>query len=201
MSVVPVESIDGFEYFVTFIIPKFRAFLAAADGIPVGKCDNGGEYGDIYATSEFVTFCRERGIKLRRILTDTSSQSGVADRMNRTLLDKERSMHARAAQTERFESSSIWLSCSLSSYRKLDSKTKITVFVGYPNELSGYRLCDPETQKLLVTLRLTRVYCIRISLRLRLLYLPLRLHRISILTLAEFILQNKMLQNPQQPPM
>ncbi|KAK9426877.1 hypothetical protein V1505DRAFT_389300 [Lipomyces doorenjongii] len=38
---------------------------------------------------------------------------------------------------------------------KLDNKTKVAVFVGYPHEQSGYRLYDPETQKLLVSRNVT----------------------------------------------
>ncbi|KAK9489253.1 hypothetical protein V1508DRAFT_75291 [Lipomyces doorenjongii] len=45
--------------------------------------------------------------------------------------------------------------CLVPDRYKLDSKTKITVFVGYPNEQSGYRLYDPETQKLLVSRNVT----------------------------------------------
>ena len=50
--------------------------------------DNGGEYEN----SEFKRFCYLNGIKLSRMVPGTPHQNGIAERMNRSLTKRARSM-------------------------------------------------------------------------------------------------------------
>lgn len=52
------------------------------------RFDNGGEY----ISNEFKAFCRDNGIRMEYTVPETPEQNGVAERFNRTLLDKARSM-------------------------------------------------------------------------------------------------------------
>ena len=54
------------------------------------RCDNGGEY----SSNEFKKMCRESGIQLQPTVPYNSEQNGVAERLNRTLMEKSRSMIA-----------------------------------------------------------------------------------------------------------
>lgn len=52
------------------------------------RCDNGGEYKN----HEFSNFCEKSGIVLETTMPYTPQQNGVAERMNRTIMEKSRSM-------------------------------------------------------------------------------------------------------------
>lgn len=52
------------------------------------RCDNGGEY----TSNSFRRFCRTEGIRMETTVPYSPQQNGVAERLNRTLLDKSRSM-------------------------------------------------------------------------------------------------------------
>jgi transposase InsO family protein len=106
-----VSSIGGKQYFVTFIdnhsrkvwvyflrhksdvfetFKKWKAMVENETGLKIKKLrsDNGGEYED----NEFKKFCYQSGIKLIRTVPGTPQQNGTAERMNRTLTEKARSM-------------------------------------------------------------------------------------------------------------
>lgn len=109
------ESIGGQKYFVTFIddysrccsvyfmrhksevLEKFREFEAATasgGGERIGtlRTDNGGEY----TSKEFETYLKSKGIHHQLTVPHTPEQNGVAERMNRTLMESARSMIAHA---------------------------------------------------------------------------------------------------------
>lgn len=48
------------------------------------RCDNGGEFVSHY----FKSFCKQKGIKMEYTIPRTPEQNGVAEKYNRTLLDK-----------------------------------------------------------------------------------------------------------------
>lgn len=52
------------------------------------RCDNGGEY----VSAELKNFCNDKGIMLEYAIRYTPEQNGVAERFNRTLMDKARCM-------------------------------------------------------------------------------------------------------------
>lgn len=54
------------------------------------RCDNGGEY----SSNHFKQFCRSRGIQLEYTMPYSPQQNGIAERMNRTLIDKVRTKFA-----------------------------------------------------------------------------------------------------------
>lgn len=117
----PVLSMGGAKYFVSFIdyysrrcwvypikkksdvlevfkVYKVRVELDSGNKIKCLRTDNGGEYtGD-----EFDTFCRQEGIKRQFTTSYTPQQNGVADRMNRTLLERARVMLATAGLEKSF---------------------------------------------------------------------------------------------------
>ena len=108
-----VESIGRKKYFVTFIddysrccrvyfmrqknevfekFKEFEALVTNDTGSTIGvlRSDNGGEY----ITGEFESYLKLKGI--RHELTVPPEQNGVAERMNRTLMESARSMLAHA---------------------------------------------------------------------------------------------------------
>lgn len=103
------NSHDGKKYFISFIdhyshfavvyflqnkgetFCKFKEYIALVDNqfqkLPQRlRCDNGGEY----VSHEMRNFCKQKGIKLEYTIPRTPQQNGVAERYNRTVLDKAR---------------------------------------------------------------------------------------------------------------
>ena len=72
------------------IFKKWKAEVENQTGLK-GKClrsDNGEEYDK----SEFKAFCPAEGIRLMRIVLGKGRQNGIAERMNRTLSERAKSM-------------------------------------------------------------------------------------------------------------
>lgn len=93
--------IDGYSHFtVVYLLhskdevqEKFEEYYArvtAFFGTRVARlrCDNGGEY----LGGSFQKFCRSKGISIETTVPYSPQQNGVAERMNRTLLEKSRAM-------------------------------------------------------------------------------------------------------------
>ena len=104
-------SVGGSRYFVTFIddvthyttvymlkkksevLDKFKEFVESSERL-IGKqvkklrSDNGVEY----ISEEFAEYCKSRGILQEVTVPYTPQQNGVAERMNRTIIDTVRSM-------------------------------------------------------------------------------------------------------------
>ena len=62
------------------------------------RSDNGGEY----KKSEFKTFCAAEGIRLIRTIPGKARQNGIAERMNRTLIERVRSMRIHSGLPKTF---------------------------------------------------------------------------------------------------
>ncbi|KAL5826235.1 hypothetical protein ACOSQ4_018032 [Xanthoceras sorbifolium] len=111
----PVSSLSGSLYYVTFIddstrkvwvyflkkksevfdtFRKWKAMVENETGLKIKRLrsDNGGEYRD----SRFREFCSNSGIKMEKTVPMTPQQNGVAERMNRTLNERARSMRLHA---------------------------------------------------------------------------------------------------------
>ena len=109
------ESVGGHKYFVTFIddyscccavyylkqksevFEKFRELEASATnecGRKIGalRTDNGGEY----VSKEFEAYLKSKGIRHELTIAHTPEQNGVAERMNRTLMESARAMLCHA---------------------------------------------------------------------------------------------------------
>lgn len=201
------QSLSGGEYFLTFIDDKtryvwvyilkhkdevFKKFLewkimaekSTGKKLKVLRSDNGGEY----VSKEFGSYLRSEGVRHERTIPKTPQQNGVAERLNRTLVEKVRSMLADAKLSHTFWaealSTAVYLcnrsptkaveqmtpyeawtdekpdvkhlrvfGCTTYAHvpkderRKLDSKARKSVLLGYGTETKGYRLYDPIKRK------------------------------------------------------
>jgi transposase InsO family protein len=118
---VATRSHRGFEYFVTFTDDKsskvfivglhqksevarhLKAFIARAkvetgQRLRILRSDGGGEY----IGKDLAKYLEEKGIWQELTTLDTPQHSGVAERMNRTLLDKVRTMLLDAGLPESY---------------------------------------------------------------------------------------------------
>jgi hypothetical protein len=105
---MPSSSINGYVYYVSFIndyshkrpgyifevfnkIKEFKALIKnlSERKIKILRLDNGGEY----TSKEFVSFCRDVGIKRELTTPYNPQQNGVAERKNRTMLERSRSSY------------------------------------------------------------------------------------------------------------
>ena len=117
----PVSSLGGKNYYVTFIddstrkvwvyflknksdvFDTFKIWKSAVENetdlkVKCLKSDNGGEY----ISKEFVDYCAKQGIKMIKTVPGTPQQNGVAERMNRTLNERARSMRLNAGLPKTF---------------------------------------------------------------------------------------------------
>lgn len=115
------ESIGGKRYFITFIddfsrccrvyfirqkseaFEKFKEFeltVTNESGCNIGtlRSDNEGEY----VSNEFEEYLKSKGIRHELTVPHSPQQNGVAERMNRTLMESARSMIAHAKQPNSF---------------------------------------------------------------------------------------------------
>ena len=118
---LPIDSVGGSHYFVTFIddfsrythvlfikqknevLQKFKEFVNLTTNL-TGKqvknlrSDNGGEYQSIC----FDNYLKEQEIFHQTTVTDNPAQNGIAERMNRTLVEAARSMMYHANMPQKF---------------------------------------------------------------------------------------------------
>ena len=72
------------------VFKRWKQEVETQTGLKI-KClkpDNGGEYDN----SQFKEFCSENGIRMIKTVLGTPEQNGVAERMNKTLNERARSM-------------------------------------------------------------------------------------------------------------
>ena len=209
----PMEnaSIGGARYFLTFIddfsrkyfvyflkqksevLEKFKDFKRLVENqtgkkIKVVRTDNGTEY----CGNDFQSFCRLYGIKHQTSNTYTPQQNGVAERANRTIVEKAKCMIFDAELHKSYWAEAVnmaihiinrsvssvlvdktpeevWtgIKVDLSHLKifgspvmvhipkqrrsKWDSKSKKLIFVGYDDNIKGYRCIDPATKKLVIS--------------------------------------------------
>ncbi|GJY37053.1 retrovirus-related pol polyprotein from transposon TNT 1-94, partial [Tanacetum coccineum] len=121
-----VASIGGSRYYVTFIddssrkvwvyflknksevFNTFKKWKAAVENetnlrVKCLKSDNGGEY----SSREFIEYCAENGIRMLKTVPETPQQNGVAERMNRTLNERAKSMRLHAGLPKMFWEDSV----------------------------------------------------------------------------------------------
>ena len=198
------KSLSGTEYFLTFIddythyvwvyvlkhkdevFSKFlewKALVEKSSGkkVKVFRTDNGGEY----TSTKFENYLKKEGITHQLTVPKTPEQNGVAERMNRTLVESVRSMLADAKLPHKFWaetlSTAVYLrnrsptvavkgktpfeawtgrkpnvkhlrvfGCEAYAHvpkderKKLDSKARKCILLGYGAETKGYRLYDQK---------------------------------------------------------
>ncbi|KAH9669389.1 Integrase catalytic domain-containing protein [Citrus sinensis] len=91
-------SIGGSLYFVTFVDDFSRRVWVYTIKIKVLRSDNGGEY----TSDPFLQVCQNEGIKRHFTVRHTPQQNGVAERMNRTLLEKVQCILSNAGLDKKF---------------------------------------------------------------------------------------------------
>ena len=115
------RSLSGAEYFMTFIddctryvwiyllkhkseaFEKFREWKASVEletgrKLKVFRSDNGGEF----TSTEFESYLKREGIKHQLTIPKCPEQNGIAERMNRTLMEMVRSMLASSKLPQKF---------------------------------------------------------------------------------------------------
>ena len=117
----PIRSLGGSRYYVIFIddstrkvwvyffknksemfatFKKWKTEVKNQTGLSVKslRTDNGGEYD----SQEFKEFCAGKGIRMIRTVPGRPEQNGIAERMNRTLNERARSMRLHAGLPKTF---------------------------------------------------------------------------------------------------
>jgi len=107
--------------------------------IKILRTDNGLEF----CSSEFDNFCKDAGIVRHRTVRHTPQQNGVAERLNRTLLERARCMLLNADLTKDFWAEAVCTACYLvnrSPHTVLDMRTPEEVWSGGASDLSKLRV-------------------------------------------------------------
>ncbi|GJW36973.1 retrovirus-related pol polyprotein from transposon TNT 1-94 [Tanacetum coccineum] len=97
------------EVFNTF--KKWKAAVENETNLRVKclKSDNGGEY----SSRDFIEYCAENGIRMLKTVPETPQQNGVAERMNRTLNERAKSMRLHAGLPKMFWEDSVTMAAYL----------------------------------------------------------------------------------------
>ena len=130
------ESLGGSRYFVTFIddasrkvwayrlsmkdqvFDRFKTFHAMVERqtgkkLKCPRSDNGGEY----TSHEFLAYCASHGIRHEKTVPRTPQHNGVAERMNRSIVEKVRCMLSMAKLPKPFWGEAVF--DSLLSYKQV----------------------------------------------------------------------------------
>ncbi|KAE8689483.1 CYP710A2 protein [Hibiscus syriacus] len=129
------------DVFSTFKIFKARVELDSGNKIKCFRTDNGEEY----TSEEFDDFCRKEGIKRQFTVANTPQQNRVAERMNRTLLERTRAM-LRDTGLEK----SFWAEAVNTAYylvnqapsTAIELKTPMEMWTGKPADYSNLHIFE-----------------------------------------------------------
>ena len=162
----PTTSYGGSSYFVSFIddfsrkvwvymlkkkfdvftiFKQFRALVENITGRTI-KClrtDNGGEF----TSKEFDNYCKDVGIKRHKTTVYTPQQNGVSERMNKTLLERARSMLSNVNLQQELCTEAFSTACYLinrSPSTAIGCKIPQEVWKGHPCDYSKLKVfgCD-----------------------------------------------------------
>ncbi|GJX38415.1 putative RNA-directed DNA polymerase [Tanacetum coccineum] len=141
---IKTKTLGGCSYFVTFIDDHSRKTEKKLKCI---RTDNGGEY-----IVPFDAYCREHGIQHQKTPPKTPQLNGLAERMNRTLVERVRCLLSHAGLPASFWGEALntvaFMHIPKDERSKLDVKTKPCTFLGYGQDEFGYRLYDPVQKRL-----------------------------------------------------
>ncbi|KAG8495920.1 hypothetical protein CXB51_007502 [Gossypium anomalum] len=101
-----VASLGGMHYFVTFVDDYSRKTGRKVKQL---RSDNGTEYKN----DPFLQVCQDEGIVRHFTIRDTPQQNGVAERMNRTILEKVQCMLSNAGLGKEFWAEAVTYACHL----------------------------------------------------------------------------------------
>ncbi|TPX53196.1 DNA-directed DNA polymerase [Powellomyces hirtus] len=161
-------TIGGDRYFVLFIdnksravfryllktkaetLPSLKIFAAAAateTGSPlkVLQSDHGGEY----LSKAFSNFTQPLGIQHQLSSVATPEQNGVAESMNRTLVEMARCLLLQAGLPYEFWAAQPMLPFSRKNQHKLGPSATRCIFLGYSQTTKGYRHWNKAAGKLI----------------------------------------------------
>eukprot|EP00253_Pinus_taeda_P035574 PITA_35574 len=130
------------------VFGSFKEFKALVENqtekkIKVLRTDNGGEF----CSKEFEEFCNKCGITRQKTTPYIPQKNGVIERMNKTLMERARSMLSGAGLGEEFWAEAVDTTCYLvnrSPSLALEDKTPQEVWIGKKPSLSHLRVfgCD-----------------------------------------------------------
>jgi transposase InsO family protein len=103
------------------------------------RTDNGREFSG----NEFEEFCKKCGIARQNNTPYTPQKNGVAERMNRTLMEKSRCMLSGAGLGQEFWAEAVGTACYLvkrSPSLVLDNKTPQEVWIGKKPSLTHLKV-------------------------------------------------------------
>ncbi|KAH9769617.1 hypothetical protein KPL71_012080 [Citrus sinensis] len=164
-----VPSYDGARYFITFIddysrrvwvyvlkhkneaFERFKEWTALMENqtekrLKRLRTDNGLEY----CNKDFENFCKSKGIARHRTVRNTPQQNGLAERINRTLIEKVRCMLLNANLSKHFWAEAVNTAAYMinrSPSSALDFKTPQEVWSGKPPNLSNLRVESKDILK------------------------------------------------------
>ncbi|KAE8658140.1 Retrovirus-related Pol polyprotein from transposon TNT 1-94 [Hibiscus syriacus] len=171
------SSLGGSRYYVTFIddfsrkvwvyflkqkyevFEKFKLWKAEVENqtgrkIKCLRYDNGTEYTD----SQFLQFCKERGIQRHFTVRKTPQQNGVVERMNRSLNERARCLRLNAGLPKHFWAEAVNMACYLinrSPRASLAGKVAEEVWTGHDQkqdttvvDFEQFPVEKPETSQL-----------------------------------------------------
>ncbi|KAE8660285.1 hypothetical protein F3Y22_tig00116954pilonHSYRG00091 [Hibiscus syriacus] len=116
-----------------------QKLLSGLTKIKCFRTDNGGEY----TSEEFDDFCRKEGIKRQFTVANTPQQNGVAERMNRTLLERTRAMLRDAGLEKSFRAEAVNTACYLvnrAPSTAIELKTPMEMWTGKPADYSNLHI-------------------------------------------------------------
>ncbi|XP_040372400.1 uncharacterized protein LOC112194950 [Rosa chinensis] len=150
----PVRSMGGFKYFVTFlddfsrkiwvcfmrekseVFTKFKEWKTEVENLTGRKIKYlRSNSGSEYRMKRFLQFCKDEGITRHFTVKENLQQNGAARRMNKTLLERERSMRLHAGLPDTFWADAVNHACYLvnrSPSKVLDFKCAEEVWSGEP---------------------------------------------------------------------
>ncbi|GKB03600.1 retrotransposon protein, putative, ty1-copia subclass [Tanacetum coccineum] len=125
-----VESLGGKRYFLSIVDDYSRRKL---------RTDNGLEF----CNREFEQLCIESGIARHLTVAWTSQQNGIAERMNRTLMDKVHCLLIQSGLPKTFWAEATCTTSYLinrSPSRAIDKKTPMEMWSGHPSDYGMLRI-------------------------------------------------------------
>ena len=127
------------DVFLTF--KQWKALIEKQTGKQIKRLrtDNGMEFCE----GDFEEFCKNEGIVRHRTVRMTPQQNGVAERMNRTLLERARCMISNAGLTKDFWAEAINMACYVvnrAPSAALNFKTPEEVWSGTPADYSDFKI-------------------------------------------------------------
>ena len=103
------------------------------------RTDNGLEF----CSSEFDRLCKDEDIARHRTVRNTPRQNGVAERVNKTLLERARCMLSNSGLNKSFWAEAVSTACYLvnrSPATAIDLKTPIEVWSGNPVDYTNMKV-------------------------------------------------------------